>query len=145
MKLLNYIKSLLFKEVKRTHLFEILEQEGCEIKDKRPSKSVEEITAFLFPDLKIKPTADYNHKFIVVGKIPEFTEEDAKNLDKGKRIDDCISALGNYDKANVTEINTPEDAAQYINRKKEIEGITPVKLWSKQREWKELNYTYLNN
>jgi hypothetical protein len=61
------------------------------------------------------------------------------------RIDAAINALGNYDESRVTEINTPEDAEQYINRKKDIEGITPVKLWTKQREWKEKNTPHVKN
>lgn len=128
MKLLHSIlKAILYKPVKRVRLLEILENLGCEIKDKRPSKSVDEITAFMFPegnslqveyDLKIKPK---------------------------KRIDAAIEALGNYDKSRVTEINNLNDAEQYINRKKEIEGITPVKLWTKQREWKEKNTPHVKN
>lgn len=136
MKLLHSIlKAILYKPVKRVRLLEILENLGCEIKDKRPSKSVDEITAFMFPNGGIYSEDN--------GLIRIDNSE--KVFNPKSRIDAAINALRNYDKARVTEINTHEDAEQYINRKKDIEGITPVKLWTKQREWKEKNTPHVKN
>ena len=129
MKLRNYIKSLLFKEVKRTHLFEMMEQEGCEIRDKVPGYT--------------------SHGFDGGGICSEnnglIRIDNSKKVFSVNRIDEAIRALGSYNMSKITEINNLEDADQYINRKKEIEGITPVKLWTKQREWKEKNTPHVKN
>jgi len=77
---------------------------------------------------------------------------------KKNNIDKALERLKNFkshhvpdlkktiiEELNVTEINNLQDAEKYINRKKVIEGIPPINLYSMQRRWKEENQYWVNN
>ena len=111
-------------------MFEMLENLGFEIKEKVPTY---ETHGFDGGGIADKKTIAYNTAAI-------FASHHAKS-----RIDAAINALGNYDESRVTEINHLKDAAQYINRKKEIEGLPPINLWSMKRKAQEDAFRWSKN
>lgn len=132
-KILDFPKPRIKRIERPILLRRILEQNGCEVKDKVTTHEYQ---------FKAGGICDRDRTIGQYGALLN----NAERVFKRQKVNDLSDEVDQFNaKFKTTLIENQEQATEYLNRRKEIEGIPPINLHTMQREWKEKNTPHVKN